>query len=55
MTTFFTSDHHFGHANIIRYCDRPFADVAEMDEAMIDRWNETVSPDDEVWVLGTTP
>jgi len=49
---FWTSDQHFGHTNIIRYCNRPFADVAEMNEVLIDRWNETVSDFDEVWVLG---
>ena len=47
-----TSDQHFGHTNIIRYCNRPFADVAEMNEVLIDRWNETVSDIDTVWVLG---
>ncbi len=52
MTTWFTSDLHFGHANIIRYCDRPFGDVDEMDAAIVEQWNETVAPDDTVWVLG---
>ncbi|MHC2109124.1 metallophosphoesterase family protein [Methylobacterium sp. CM6246] len=52
MTIFFTADHHFGHANIIRFCRRPFADIVEMDEAMIDRWNAVVGPSDEVWHLG---
>ena len=52
MTTWFTSDLHLGHANIIRYCDRPFGDVDEMDMALVERWNETVAPDDTVWVLG---
>jgi calcineurin-like phosphoesterase family protein len=52
MTTWFTADLHLGHRNIIRYCDRPFADVDEMDRALIDRWNEVVADDDEVWVLG---
>ena len=52
MTTWFTSDLHFGHANIIRYCGRPFADVEEMDAALVERWNETVGPGDDVWVLG---
>ena len=52
MARFWTSDLHFGHANIICYCHRPFTDVEHMDEALIDRWNETVAADDEVWVLG---
>jgi calcineurin-like phosphoesterase family protein len=49
---FFTSDHHFSHANIIRYCNRPFASVEEMDQELIRRWNQTVSPDDTVYYLG---
>ncbi len=52
MTRFFTSDLHLGHANIIRYSARPFADVDEMDVALVDRWNETVGDEDDVWVLG---
>jgi calcineurin-like phosphoesterase family protein len=52
MATWFTSDLHLGHQNIIRYCGRPFADVAAMNEALIERWNQTVGPDDTVWVLG---
>lgn len=47
-----TSDLHFGHINIITYTHRPFADVDEMDEALVQTWNETVRPDDTVWVLG---
>ena len=43
-------NHHFGHANIIRYCARPFADA--MNRAMVDRWNNVVADSDEVWVLG---
>lgn len=50
--TWFVSDTHFGHANIIRFCKRPFASVTEMDEAMIERWNERVKPNDVVWHLG---
>jgi len=49
---FFTSDHHFGHANVIKYCNRPFKDVIEMDRHMIDRWNAVVKPDDTVYYLG---
>ena len=49
---YFTADLHFGHANIIRYCARPFASVAEMDETLVANWNAVVAADDEVWVLG---
>ena len=52
MTRFWTSDLHLGHVNIIRYCHRPFADVDDMNEGLIQRWNETVAATDEVWVLG---
>lgn len=48
----FTSDVHFGHKNIIRYCNRPFKDVDDMDEQLIQRWNSVVKPDDVVWQLG---
>jgi calcineurin-like phosphoesterase family protein len=49
---FFTSDTHFGHANIIRYSSRPFADADAMDEALIARWNATVGDDDVIYHLG---
>lgn len=52
MTTWYTSDQHFGHANIINLCHRPFADVDEMNAALVDRWNSVVQPGDRVWVLG---
>ena len=47
-----TSDHHFGHANIIKYCNRPFAGADEMNKAMVDRWNDLVDDGDEVWIVG---
>jgi calcineurin-like phosphoesterase family protein len=52
MTTFFTSDTHFGHANIIKYTGRPFANVEEMDEALIANWNARVTRFDHVFHLG---
>ena len=52
MTIWFTADLHLGHRNIIDYCDRPFADVAAMDRALVERWNAVVAAEDEVWVLG---
>ncbi|MGV1037053.1 MAG: metallophosphoesterase [Candidatus Nanopelagicales bacterium] len=48
----FTSDQHFGHANIIRYCDRPFDSTDAMDAELIERYNSVVAPTDEVWWLG---
>ena len=50
--TFFISDTHWGHANVIRFHSRPFKDVDEMNKEMVKRWNAKVSPDDIVWHLG---
>ena len=47
-----TADHHFGHSNICRHANRPFASVREMNEALTDYWNECVAPKDIVWHLG---
>lgn len=52
MTVFFTADTHFGDHRTINIQKRPFASVAEMDEVLVARWNETVAPDDIVWHLG---
>jgi calcineurin-like phosphoesterase family protein len=52
MSLFLTSDLHLGHANIIAYTGRPFDSVDDMNEGLIDAWNETVAPSDSVWVLG---
>jgi calcineurin-like phosphoesterase family protein len=52
MTVHFTSDTHFGHANVIKYSKRPFKDATDMDEQMILRWNSVVKPQDTVYHLG---
>lgn len=52
MTTFFTSDLHLGHARICELADRPFSDLDHMNTTLIDNWNERVTPEDTVYVLG---
>lgn len=49
---FFTSDLHFFHHNIIKFCGRPYADVDHMNFSLIKNWNEVVGEEDVVWVLG---
>ena len=52
MTVFFTSDTHFGHGGALGLYRRPFASVAAMNGAMVERWNATVGHEDDVWHLG---
>lgn len=52
MTTWFTADHHFNHANIIEYCNRPFYNVEQMNEELIIRWNNKVGVGDIIFHLG---
>jgi len=49
---YLTADHHFCHTNIIRFCNRPFASVGEMNTTMVTNWNNVVEPKDTVYVLG---
>jgi len=57
-SVFLTADTHFGHVNICKFTNydgsktRPWDDVAEMDEDMVQRWNATVGPKDKVYHLG---
>lgn len=58
MKTFLVSDTHFGHSNICKFTDsdgnkiRPWDDVNEMDEQLIENWNSVVGPKDKVYHLG---
>lgn len=49
---FFTADLHFYHVNIIKYSNRPFASVEEMNEVLVSNWNTIVGENDTVYVLG---
>jgi calcineurin-like phosphoesterase family protein len=52
MTRYVISDHHFGHANIIEYCDRPFSSVGDMNTTLLNRHYETVDASDVLVHLG---
>lgn len=52
MNVFITSDTHFRHNNIIKYCNRPFKNVDEMNNSLIKNWNSVVSNEDVVFHLG---
>ena len=49
---YFISDHHWGHKAIIRMSNRNFDNIVDMNQIMIDKWNEIIQPDDEVYYLG---
>ena len=46
------SDFHFGHYNIIKYCNRPFNSVKEMSDTIIKNWNSTITKNDDIFFLG---
>ncbi len=48
----FTADLHFGHTNIMKYCNRPFSSTEEMDKTILDNINGYVMQDDELYILG---
>jgi calcineurin-like phosphoesterase family protein len=52
MPMFFTSDHHFKHANIMKYCNRPFDTIEKHDSELIYEWNNIVNRGDVVYHLG---
>lgn len=52
MKMWFTSDTHYHHKNIIKYCNRPFETVEQMNDVLIEEYNKVVGPDDIVYHLG---
>ena len=49
---YFTSDQHWCHAHVIKYCNRPYQDVEEMNQVLIDNCNSVVKADDTILMLG---
>lgn len=49
---FVTADTHYGHKNIIEWCNRPFSSVEQMDETLIANHNAVVGPEDHVYHVG---
>ncbi len=52
MNQWFSADDHFGHGNIIKYCNRPFKDSNDMNSSLIRNWNQRVKPEDTVFHVG---
>lgn len=52
MTNWYTADTHFGHENVIRFCDRPFKSASHMDGIMLENMWKVVKPDDDLWIIG---
>lgn len=49
---YYTSDLHLGHVNVLKYDNRPFATIEEMNQAIIDKWNEKVKEEDHIYIIG---
>ncbi|MCR4617261.1 MAG: metallophosphoesterase family protein [Lachnospiraceae bacterium] len=52
MSTYFIADTHFSDDSILRYENRPFENIDEMNKVLVDNWNKTVSKDDTVFLVG---
>jgi len=50
--TFFTSDAHIGHDNILQFTNRKFDNIQDMNYEIIRRWNSVVKENDVVYILG---
>lgn len=52
MTNWYMSDPHFGHDRIIELCQRPFATIRDMEDAIIGNVASAVAADDDLWIVG---
>jgi len=52
MNYYFSADTHFFHKNIIRFCNRPFNNVNEMNSVLVQCWNKVVDKNDIIYFLG---
>lgn len=52
MRKLYIADLHFGHENVIKHSNRPFASIEEMDQALINNWNSVVESEDQVYIIG---
>ena len=49
---FFTADTHFNHPAILKHCQRPFSTIEEMNECLIENWNNKVGKKDRIYIIG---
>ena len=49
---YYISDLHFGHKNVLKFDNRPFSSVEEMNQTILDNWNNTIKSNDDVYLLG---
>lgn len=52
MTTWYISDNHWNHNNVLKFEDRPYETIEEMNQCMIKTWNKYIQPEDTVHHLG---
>ncbi len=52
MANYYAADFHIGHINSISFNNRPFNDIEEMEESIIKNWNNKVTEEDDIWILG---
>lgn len=48
----YIADMHLGHENVLKFDNRPFLSVSEMDKVLIENWNSRVSTNDDVYLFG---